>query len=203
MSEILLASGLLLKDLSAGPMGPTPIQLHPSGHPINPDLFLVLEQTKTGWLPKPGTINDNTLQPKIDQEKLHRKLLFDIVNEVLIEKLELTSPGPHSEHFIRSRKLACRFPSGQQLLKELCLEIEKLQANIPRDENCDVEIKMSDEEVLRRSEGWTDFDKEAPGVVLDIERLVFKDLIDEIVCSEAVPASLSKTSRRLRQLFAK
>lgn len=181
-------------------MGTTPVQLHP----INPDSFLILEQMKTGWLPSSGTLNSNTLQPKTDQEILHTKLVSDIVNEVLIQKLELTSSDARPDHFIRSRKLTCRFPNGQQLLNELCLEIEKLQADIPRGENCDdVEIKISKEEVLCRSDGWADFDKEVPGLVLEMERLVFKDLIDEIVIGEAVPVAQSKASRRRRQLFGK
>ncbi|KAJ6887530.1 hypothetical protein NC652_028709 [Populus alba x Populus x berolinensis] len=39
ISEILLASGLLLRDLGSGL---TTFQLHPSGYPINPELFMVL-----------------------------------------------------------------------------------------------------------------------------------------------------------------
>ena len=183
-------------------MGPMPIQLHPSGHPINPDLFLVLEQTKTGWLSKPETINEKTLRSKTDQEKLHRKLVFDVVNEVLIQKLELTSSGRHPEHLARPRKLTNRFPSGQQLLKELCLEVEQLQDETARDENSDVGSRISDEEVLRRSEGWADFDEEVPGVVLEIERLMFKDLIDEVVSGEfTVSTSQLKSGSRRRQLI--
>ena len=203
VSEILLASGLLLKDLSAGPMGPMPIQLHPSGHPINPDLFFVLEQTKTGGLSKFETINEKTLQSKNDLEKLHRKLVFDVVNEVLIQKLELTSSGRHPDYLARSRKLTARFPRGQQLLKELCLVIEQLQDEAGREGNSDVEIRISDEELLRRSEGWVDFDKELPGVVLEVERLIFKDLIDDIVSGETVSTSQSKSSRRPRQQIVK
>lgn len=186
VSEILLASGLILEDLSARPTDPVGIKRHPSGHPINPDLFLVLEQTKSGLVSKP--------------EKLHRKLVFDVVNELLNQKLELTSSN--AEWSTQPRKLTRRFPSRQKLLKELCLDIEKLQAENAGDDNSDVEIRISDEEVLHRSEGWIDFDKETPRVVLEIERLIFKDLIDEVVNVEAVSSPQSKRSSRQRQLFA-
>ncbi|GKB78315.1 longifolia 1-like protein [Tanacetum coccineum] len=43
ISEILLASGLLLTDLGSSL---ATFQFHSSGHPINPELFLVLEQIK-------------------------------------------------------------------------------------------------------------------------------------------------------------
>ncbi|XP_039131470.1 protein LONGIFOLIA 1-like [Dioscorea cayenensis subsp. rotundata] len=107
VSEILLASSLLMKDLTA-----MPLQLHSSGHPINPDLFLVLEQTKS---------QTNILRPKNDTEKLHRKLIFDVVNEVLVQKLELTSP------YIKTRKLSRILPTGQRLLRQVCSEIDQLE----------------------------------------------------------------------------
>ncbi|GJT76262.1 longifolia 1-like protein, partial [Tanacetum coccineum] len=47
--EILLASGLLLRFLGSSL---TTFEFHSSGHPINPELFLVLEQTKYSNLPK-------------------------------------------------------------------------------------------------------------------------------------------------------
>ncbi|XP_035838338.1 protein LONGIFOLIA 1-like [Helianthus annuus] len=79
ISEILLASGLLLRDLGSNL---TTFQFHSSGHPINPELFLVLEQTKFR----------NTPEKIIKKEKFHRKLIFDAVNEILAGKLALAVP---------------------------------------------------------------------------------------------------------------
>ncbi|KAI3895254.1 hypothetical protein MKX03_030603 [Papaver bracteatum] len=125
VSEILLASGLLLGDLESGLMS---LQPHPSGHPINPDLFYVLEQTKTSNNYLTGTekiCEENAVASNAyQQEKLHRKLVFDSVNEILEHKLD--SVGPLLNPWLQSNKLAGRTLNAQQLLRDLCSEIEKL-----------------------------------------------------------------------------
>ncbi|KAL1541695.1 protein LONGIFOLIA 1-like isoform X1 [Salvia divinorum] len=162
ISEILLASGLLLRDL-------TDCQFHPSGHPINPELFLVLEQTKA------GSVLHTT------PEK--RKLVFDTVNEILGRKLALAEP------WLRRPELTRTATNAQKLLRELCSEIERLQG---RKEQCSSRSSGEDEErwkgvvcrdVMRH--GWMGFDDEISGAVLDIERSIFKDLVNEIVIGEA------------------
>jgi hypothetical protein len=57
-------------------------------------------------------------------------------------------------------------------------------------------------DVMHRSESWIDFHSETSGVVLDVERLVFKDLVDEIVIGEAAGIR-TKPGRSRRQLFGK
>ncbi|KAK1296307.1 Protein LONGIFOLIA 2 [Acorus calamus] len=193
ISEILLSSGLLLRDLTTAP-----VQLHPSGHPINPDLFLVLEQTKSGRLLKAEPVSNKAPRTKTDQEKVHRKLIFDAVNENLIQKLALA--GPNSEPWVQAVavKLALRPPSGHRLLKELCSTIDQLQVSslgCGSDDEVDSLRLILSEDMALRSESFS-------GVVLDIERSIFKDLIDEIV-SGAASNSQAKASRRRRQLFAK
>ncbi|KAF5181351.1 Longifolia-like protein [Thalictrum thalictroides] len=197
ISEILLASGLLLRDLGSGL---TTIQLHKSGHAINPDLFFVLEQTKaSNGFSKDRNSHEQVVQSKSNQEKVHRKLVFDSVNEILEAKL--ASP----ELWQPANKLAGKTLNGQQLLKELCSEIEQLEAN----ENLDCSFDDDDDflktilckDVVSQSESWTDYCGENSGVVLDVERLIFKDLIDEIISGEA--SSLRAKPGRRRQLFAK
>lgn len=167
ISEILLASGLLLRDLSSES---TTFQLHPSGHPINPELFLVLEQTK-------GRSSSSS-----SNEKLNRKLVFDAVNETLVKKLAFKDPW-------MKRKVL----SAQQLLKEVCSEIEtaKKQAEkrsgnllLLEDQEEDFLKCILDEDIATPSEKWTDFDDVVPGLVLHLERLLFKDLVNEIVHGE-------------------
>ncbi|KAF8399608.1 hypothetical protein HHK36_015477 [Tetracentron sinense] len=202
ISEILLASGILLRDLSSDL---TSVQLHPSGHPINPDLFFVLEQinASTG-LSKDEQSCEMVAQSKPNQERPHRKLIFDAVNEILVRKLALVHPLP--ELWSQHDKLAGRtLMSAQRLMRELCPEIDQLQADNPHctlDNDDDWLKSILWEDVMRPSENWRDFCGEVSGIVLDVERLVFKDLVDEIVSGEA--ASLrAKRSRHCRQLFAK
>ncbi|XWS47918.1 hypothetical protein CRYUN_Cryun13aG0027400 [Craigia yunnanensis] len=200
ISEILLASGLLLRDLSSGL---TTFQLHPSGHPISPELFFVLEQTKaSSLLSKEESNTGKVSHSKPDHEKFHRKLIFDSVNEILVRKLALVGAFP--EPWINSGKLAKKTLSAQKLLKEFCLEIEQLQA---KKSKCNLEEEEDGlksilwEDVMCRSESWTDFNCEISGMVLDVERLVFKDLVDELVIGEG-SGQRAKQSRR-RQLFSK
>ncbi|KAG6584402.1 Protein LONGIFOLIA 1, partial [Cucurbita argyrosperma subsp. sororia] len=198
ISEILLASGLLLRDLGSGL---ATFQLHPSGHPINPELFFVLEQTKTGsLLRKDDCSSHKVTDSKLSQEKAHRKLIFDVVNEFLARKLSVVAAS--TEPWTTSRKLATKTLSAQKLLKELCSEIEQLQTKKPEcnfEDEDDGLKNILKEDVMQRSESWTDFYGDISNVVLDAERLIFKDLVDEIVYVGA--AHLRAKSGRRRQLF--
>ncbi|XP_071721966.1 LOW QUALITY PROTEIN: protein LONGIFOLIA 1-like [Rutidosis leptorrhynchoides] len=185
ISEILLASGLLLRDVGS-------FQLHASGHPINPELFLVLEQTKASK----EFFNKKGAYSKPDPEKSHRKLIFDAVNEILVGKLDF-SQQPWLNSAIKKRL------NSQKLLKELCSEIQLLQAVKPQfcleEEEEDSLKHILFEDVNRRTGSWKDFQGELPSIVLDVERLLFKDLVDEIVHAEA--ATLRNKPTRRRQLF--
>jgi len=191
ISEILLASGLLLRDLNT-------FQFHSSGHPINPELFLVLEQTKFSNLPK----DNSTPEKLLKKEKFHRKLIFDTVNEVLTGKLGLLVPS-------FSFKIVKKTLNAQKLLRDLCLEIEQLQVRKKRE---DVSLDEEDdgfkgilwEEVLNKTESWTDYNGELPVISLEIERLIFKDLVNEVVLGEAADGRrIKQAGRRCRQLFSK
>lgn len=199
ISEILLASGLLLSDLDSSL---TYFQFHPSGHPINPELFLVLEQTKARTFFKGEPDSEKTVQLR-SKQKIHRKLIFDTINEVLARKL--SSLGLSSEPWmLRPHKLARETLNAQKLLRELCIETEKLQSMISKGSSEDEDDGLTSilwEDVMHRSESWTDCSNGVSGVVLDIERLVFKDLINDIVIGEALGLENKHVSRR--QLFAK
>ncbi|KAK7388855.1 hypothetical protein VNO78_23682 [Psophocarpus tetragonolobus] len=196
IAEILLASGLLLKALNSELLT---FQHHSSGHTINPDLFLVLEQTKlSSLLSKEGSVG-KAVYRKLNPEKWHRKLIFDAVNEILDSKL-----GSSLEPWLKPNGLTTKFISAQKLLRELCFEIQKFQYVKP---DCSLEDEGDElksmllQDVMCHSESWTSFTGESPGVVLDVERQVFKDLIDEFVIDEV--ASLQMTSSRHMKLFGK
>lgn len=197
--EILLASGLLLRDLGSGF---STFQLHPSGHPINPELFFVLEQTKASSLqPKDECSPEKVFPEKCEGEKFQRKLIFDAVNEILASKLSLICVSPES--WLLPCKLAKKSLNSQKLLRELCFEIDQFQAKgFYSFEGEDDGLKsILQEDVIHRSGTWTDFKGEISGAVLDVERSVFKDLIDEIVMGEV--ANLRARQSRRRKLFAK
>lgn len=194
ISEILLASGLLLRDLGSSL---TDFQFHPSGHPINPELFLVLEQTKASSSSKDEPTTKIRTQ-FTRSEKLHRKLIFDSVNEILARKLAFTSSQPEPRR--RPVKLAKKVLNAQNLLKELCSEIEELEAKDPKcsyGEEDDGWKNIFSQDALLQSENWMNFDADISGAVLDIERLIFKDLIDEIVRGESAGLKAKQGRRKL------
>ncbi|KAM3318848.1 protein LONGIFOLIA 2 [Capsicum chacoense] len=198
ISEILLASGLLLRDLGSSL---TSFQFHPSGHPINPELFLVLEQTKASTFLKEEFCNDKMRQSN-PKEKIRRKLIFDVVNESLAGKLMLV--GPSYQPWLTSQKLAKSTLNAQRLLRDLCSEIEQLQAKPSKCNTEDEEDEWKNillDDVMHRSVSWTVFTGEISSVVLDVERMIFKDLVDEIVRGDGTGLKAKPTRRR--QLFAK
>ncbi|KAE8670344.1 hypothetical protein F3Y22_tig00112159pilonHSYRG00313 [Hibiscus syriacus] len=178
ISEILLASGLLLRNQGCVS---TAFQLHPSAHPINPELFFVLEKTKASSLLSKEDGNSGKVSlSKPDHEKFHRKFIFDLVNEILVGKLALV--GVSAEPWMNSGKLARKTLNAKKLLKELCTEIEHFQAkksNSITDEEEDGLTNMLLEDVMCQSESWTGFNGGISRVVLDVERMVFKDLVSE------------------------
>ncbi|CAJ1833777.1 unnamed protein product [Sphenostylis stenocarpa] len=167
--EILLASGLL--------SGHSSSQIfHSPGHLIDPKLFFALEQMKTKK--RHFNIEDNAkkIARIINPEKMQRKLIFDVVNDILVQKLILDSS---SALWCQPNELAGRTPKGQQLLDELCTEIDQLQP-----QNGHISLIQEDENLKHYHAIWTNCCNEMPNIVLDIERLIFKDLITEVVRGE-------------------
>uniref|UniRef100_A0ACD5UA28 Uncharacterized protein n=1 Tax=Avena sativa TaxID=4498 RepID=A0ACD5UA28_AVESA len=196
VSEILLASGLLMKDLGSGL---SQIQLHSSGYPINPDLFLVLEQRKSGWTSKPDSVHQNRRSD--DPKRAHRKLMFDAVNNLLLQKFEKEISAHSTSSLTRAREVS----SGQQLVKAICTEIEHLKTERSRMCHEDSSRVIPDADILNRLEGWTTSfsQQQLPGMVLEIERSIFKELVDEVVRGESADGRQAKAGRRgRRRLFA-
>lgn len=135
------------------------------------------------------------------KEKIHRKLVFDVTNEILARKLaseNIVDP------WLKPHKMARKDLNAQKLLRELCSEIDDFQDKKSRcifnnDDDDGLKIILC-RDVMERSKSWKIFDNDISGIVHDVERLIFKDLVDEIVGKAA--GSRIKLGRR-RQLFAK
>jgi len=189
VNKILLASGLL-RDVDRASIATC---LHPTGHLLNPMLFDVLEQTEESTrLANEGSTKE-IFQLKFDQ-RTHRKIVFDTVNEIIVHIL--------SPEGLLMRGRRCL--SGHQFLKEVHTEMKYLQPK--SDSSLDSEEDELDSilnvDMKHELEDWVESRCEIPALVLDIERLIFKDLITEVISDEA--AGLQDRSRgHCRQLFAK
>lgn len=170
ISEILISSSLV-SDRNSNQI------LHSPGQIINPKLFSALEQMKTNK--SHFNIEDDVRQISrvIGPEKMQRKLIFDVVNDILVKKLIL-------EELVGQRL------KGKKLFEELCTEIDDLQ---PQNRNVSF-VHHEDEKLTSllwrdlndHNTMWTNCFSEIPNMVLDIERLIFKDLITEVVSDELV-----------------
>ncbi|KAJ4841671.1 hypothetical protein Tsubulata_019420 [Turnera subulata] len=190
--EIVLASGLQ-NDFG---FRSTNIHLHPRGHIINPDLFLALEQSRANSKHITADTSCISTCQSETHTKIRRQLLFDVVNEIVAYRL---LPG-NSSH-----RLACKRPKGLELWEDLCSEVDKLQDNnsICSLDNEDDGLKnIMWHDMMRDSMQWTACSDEIPAVVLDVERLIFKDLISEFLASEGFSGQ-GLSARHCRQSFSK
>lgn len=187
--EILLASGLLHKEHSIAAL---PGQLQPSNYPINPELFLILEQTKPHFVSAFQTVSGAKKSFKPCTGKLHRRLVFDLVNETIAQKMSICRSGSQPVKFLQSKKL-----SGWQLFKDLCTEVDRL---IKCFEVEDDESMILDEDIVNGPKDWMTFDTVLHGMVLEIERSIFKDLIDEVIGGEATEKMQFGQRKLQRQL---
>ncbi|KAJ8546236.1 hypothetical protein K7X08_018819 [Anisodus acutangulus] len=185
ITKILLASGLLNDADSVS----TAIQLQSSGHLIDPKLFHILETTEEHVMPENGH-SKKSARTEFNQ-KMHRKNVFDTVDEFLVHKLVSESC------LLQGRDRL----SSQQLQKELKSDIDQLNAKkVSMDSEGDELISILNADLRHQSEDWTNGQSEIPSLILDVERLIYKDLITEIISDEAREQQI-RTRRHCRQLF--
>ncbi|KAK9060697.1 hypothetical protein SSX86_021403 [Deinandra increscens subsp. villosa] len=163
IEEIILASGCL-RDLDCTT---AIVQLHPTTNIINPELFHVLEKTKTCTM-----LKDDRYNKKLMISKVRRKWVFDTVNDVLGHKLSMIGTlGPYKGRIL----------NADWLLTELCTGIDSLQNKSDASYEDEEVISITNEDVNKRSQDWDEYCYQVRVLVLDIERLIFGDLICEAV----------------------
>ncbi|KAL0926072.1 hypothetical protein M5K25_004456 [Dendrobium thyrsiflorum] len=133
---------------------------------------------------------------KSNLHKLHQRLIFDVVNEILAQKMDVSSSGDRFDNILHTSTFSIK-----HLYKELCSEIKCLKSCNCKEGNFD-HNSMTHKDVLLHSQAWESFESEIPVLALEIERLIFKDLINEVVNSVAAVA-LDAKQRRPRKMFAK
>lgn len=162
----------LFKDLDSASI----LQLQQSGDLMTENMFLALEETKS----------NNLRKVQCSEEVLERRLIFDVVNQILGRKVE-------SFNRILSNH------NKQQLLKELCEEIDHLPC-ILDEEDEDCFRVMLEKDLKHDSMGWINGSWDISEVAVTIERMIFRDLISEVVSSDASVVRARGSGYR-RQLF--
>lgn len=124
-------------------------------------------------------------------QKMHRKNVFDTVDEILSRKLASESCLLQGQDCL----------SAQKLQKELKSDIDQLNAKkVGMDSEEDELISILNADMRHQSDDWTNGESEIPSLILDVERLIYKDLITEIISDEAREQQI-RTRRHCRQLF--
>ncbi|KAG8477191.1 hypothetical protein CXB51_030716 [Gossypium anomalum] len=112
----------------------------------------------------------------------HKQLTFGEVNEIRVRKLVKQSSEIDKPCVVEDRK-----PKRQDVVRDSCSDKDKLQTvsstRLDDEINSVQSILMGDLKVGAMD--WSKCKSEIPWVVLDVERLIFKDLICEIISGEA------------------
>ncbi|KAK5783203.1 Tip elongation aberrant 1 [Gossypium arboreum] len=112
----------------------------------------------------------------------HKQLTFGEVNEIRVRKLVKQSSEIDKPCVVEDRK-----PKRQDVVRDSCSDIDKLptvsSTRLDDEINSVQSILMGDLKV--GAIDWSKCKSEIPWVVLDVERLIFKDLICEIISGEA------------------
>ncbi|KAL4200121.1 hypothetical protein AMTRI_Chr03g148090 [Amborella trichopoda] len=119
---------------------------------------------------------------------LHRRLVFDTVSDIF-NKRQRQAPW---ESFSGRRK-----PAGKWLFRQVWSEFRRLQKRGPRDEDeCEAVCSALFKDAGEVEREWTVYSSELSDAVLDMERLIFKDLVGETIGELAVLVG-GRTRRQL------
>lgn len=168
-----------------------PSQFLSSCHVISPDMFNVLEQMEE-TMPSANKEFTEKNSQKLLNQKIKRKIVFDMVNEILVQKIA------SGKTFTVERKRV----SSPVLVKEICQEMERL-CRMP-DNNFDEEDdglkRILTGDMMYQSEDWVEYNGEIPALVLDLERQIFKDLVNEVVSVDHAVVH-DRAKKHHKQLF--
>ncbi|KAL3643867.1 protein of unknown function (DUF4378) [Castilleja foliolosa] len=157
------------------------MRIAPTANPIiNPGIFHVLEDENRALIKK------NELN-----QKMQRRVVFDTVNEILVHRITAVERGKRTS------------PHG--IMREFYMEMYYLSSMAYQhleDDEDDGSIRLITADMKYRSDEWADYGDEVPAMMLEIERLIFKDLVNEVVNSQ-VKGFHDWPKKHCRQLFTK
>ncbi|GJR29828.1 longifolia 1-like protein [Tanacetum coccineum] len=186
----------LIEPVSGGggdlPPGPLPI----SATTYDTSMIVYLRQSGGQWVGGFWQLGNESLRSCGDYDgelpvialELERLIFEDLVNEVVLVE------ASHDD--------------SMQVIKD---QWEMPDDVIPNTLSFGVSLHEEDdglktilwEEELNRAESWTDYDGELPVIALELERLIFEDLVNEVVLVEASHGKRIQPRRCRRRLSSK
>lgn len=118
---------------------------------------------------------DSCCAPDQEDGISNQILLFDLINQVLLEI--------HERSFcywptrLTTRSSVHPLPKGSRVLEQVWAEIRGLLSSVPQSDT-DMDDAVSRD--LARDDGWMNLQLDAECVGLELEEIIFDDLLDEI-----------------------
>ncbi|CAH8354410.1 unnamed protein product [Eruca vesicaria subsp. sativa] len=136
--------------------------------------FLENEYKEVKWYSEEQPL-DPSLLFKIDiQEEVNKELLFDLVNEAITETRN------HS-HIYFPKTFYFPYSNGKRFLDEVWRRVEwSLLGSGDQDRDCSLDDIVGRD--LGKGDGWMNLRSESEYLTLELEDLIFDEVLDEILC---------------------
>lgn len=138
---------------------------HSVDQPLSPSVFKELED----YIHHDNEISENIC---------NHQLLFDLVNETLVEMNEKSYT--YFPKALSTNHLVPPMPKGNRLLNEVWSRTNSYLSLRPELDRSLDDVVARD---LAKRDGWMDLEWEMEMVALELEDLIFDQLLDEILCS--------------------
>lgn len=178
LTKVLVASGF------TGNANMIFAQWYSSTHPLDPSIYEKIEegysddmQIQTKELDTELSHLGSIYESEVHGRKSEKRLLFCCINEVL---LEILGPFINARPWVRqSKKSLCHMPVGKQLLEETWRKISFYL--YPQSEfQCPFENLVAKD--LNRESAWLEIQDDIETVGIEVDSLIFNELIEEVVC---------------------
>ncbi|KAL3653146.1 hypothetical protein CASFOL_002827 [Castilleja foliolosa] len=160
-----------LLDRSGIAVDPYGITWHASDQPLGPQLF---EELEACWPHEPDLLN---AWPDFCG-CWHHQMVFDLVNEVLVELYDLSLP-----YYPKALSSSCHvrpFPGGAHIVDNVCTTIGAL-LSMELDEKQSLDAIVGRD--LARDQFWMNLQLEMESVALYFEDVIFNELLEEVIFS--------------------
>lgn len=138
-----------------------------SEQPLNPSVF---EEVESCWHQEFQSSREEIFM------FFHHQMLFDLINEVLVQIYDRSFT-----YYPAALSSCCRIrplPSGNRIIAEVCSSISSL-LNIKPEAKQSLDSIMARD--LERDYGWMNLQVESEYVALELEGILFDDLLDELL----------------------
>ncbi|KAL8057425.1 hypothetical protein ABFX02_04G182700 [Erythranthe guttata] len=160
-----------LLDISGIEVDPTEMTWHASDQPLGPQLF---EQVETRWAHGQEELNG---LPDFNG-CWHHKMVFDLVNEVLIELYDVSLP-----YYPKALSSSCYvrpFPLRDRIIDDVIKTVGSF-LNLKPDEMESYDLIVGRD--FGRDRMWMNLQVETECVALDIEDMIFDEMLDDVIFS--------------------